>query len=87
MRTRHGKPRESNDQTLWQKIGCQLSSIRVQLTLWYVVTTTAVLALFRVSRSLVAYCIYQSISNQQPISVLLLAGTSARSYQNGETLW
>src|SRR5215471_5626987 len=46
MRTRHEKPRESNDQPLWQKVGCQFSSIRVRLTLWYVVTTTAVLALF-----------------------------------------
>lgn len=46
MRTRHGKPRDINDQTLWQKMVSQLSSIRIQLTLWYVVTTTAVLLLF-----------------------------------------
>src|SRR5215467_12699596 len=46
MHTHHGKPRERNDHTLWHKRGCQLSSIRVRLTLWYVVTTTAVLALF-----------------------------------------
>lgn len=46
MRTRHGKRQDINDHTLWQKIVCQLSSIRTRLTLWYVVTTTAVLLLF-----------------------------------------
>ncbi len=46
MRTRHEKRQESNDQTLWQKMVCQLGSIRFRLTLWYVVTTTGVLLLF-----------------------------------------
>ena len=40
------KPRIINKQTLWQKIVCLLSSIRVRLTLWYVVTTIAVLCFF-----------------------------------------
>src|SRR3989442_258464 len=46
MRTRNGKRQDSNDQTLWQKMVCQLSSIRIRLTLWYVMTTTVVLLLF-----------------------------------------
>jgi signal transduction histidine kinase len=46
MRTRHGKQQESNDQTFFQKMVCQLSSIRARLTLWYVMTTTVVLLLF-----------------------------------------
>jgi signal transduction histidine kinase len=46
VRTHQKKRPESTDQTLWQKIIRQLSSIRVRLTLWYAVTTTAVLVLF-----------------------------------------
>src|SRR3989440_11104039 len=46
MRTRNGKRQDSNDQSLWQKLVCQLSSIRIRLTLWYVMTTTAALLLF-----------------------------------------
>src|SRR2546421_2573105 len=46
MRTRNGKRQDSNDQSLWQKVVCQLSSIRIRLTLWYVMTTTVVLLLF-----------------------------------------
>jgi len=46
MSTRHRKPQDSIDQTLWQKTVCVLSSIRVRLTLWYVVTTIAVLLFF-----------------------------------------
>ncbi|MEO6888938.1 MAG: ATP-binding protein [Ktedonobacteraceae bacterium] len=42
MRAHHGKQQESSG----QKQLCQLSSIRVRLTLWYVITTTAVLVLF-----------------------------------------
>src|SRR5215469_3547473 len=41
-----GKPHEMTTQTLRQKLFGLLSSIRVRLTLWYVVTTTAVLVLF-----------------------------------------
>lgn len=40
------KPRAINNQTLWQKTVCLFSSIRVRLTLWYVVTTIAVLLFF-----------------------------------------
>lgn len=46
MSTHHRKPQDSIDQTLWQKTIGLLSSIRVRLTLWYVVTTIAVLLFF-----------------------------------------
>jgi signal transduction histidine kinase len=46
VRLHHGKPRVINNQTLWQKTVCLLSSIRVRLTLWYVVTMIAVLLFF-----------------------------------------
>lgn len=46
MRTHHEKRPASDAQPLWQKMICQLRSIRVRLTVWYAVTTTAVLVLF-----------------------------------------
>ena len=46
MRVTDGKPHEMTTQTLRQKLFGLLSSIRVRLTLWYVVTTTAALVLF-----------------------------------------
>jgi signal transduction histidine kinase len=46
MRAGDGKPQEKTNQTRWQKLFDLLCSIRVRLTLWYVVTTTAVLVLF-----------------------------------------
>ncbi|EFH85617.1 integral membrane sensor signal transduction histidine kinase [Ktedonobacter racemifer DSM 44963] len=46
MRIHDEKWPESTDQTFWQKMICQFNSIRVRLTLWYAMTTIAVLVLF-----------------------------------------
>ena len=46
MSTDEEKPPANSDQTLRQKMIGLFSSIRVRLTLWYVVTTTAALGLF-----------------------------------------
>jgi signal transduction histidine kinase len=48
MSSRHKELRASNHHTFWRQIVRLFSSIRVRLTLWYVVTTTAVLVFLEV---------------------------------------
>lgn len=53
---------ESAAHTFWQKMVCLLKSIRVRLTLWYVATTAAILALF-------GGLLYSTIVKTQPPAV------------------
>src|ERR1700733_11872402 len=46
MHTRDEKEQEITEQNTLQRIFCQFSSIRVRLTLWYAMTTTAMCLFF-----------------------------------------